>query len=143
MAKITGIDVSEWQKSIDWAAVKPQIDFVILREGYRKAADKYFFQNVEGCKNNQIPIHGVYHFLYALNNQDVTQKPKAVWPTLKRLGCLKLSTFGRILNMILSLMPPKKESHLVPMSAICLPRRFATSLKSEAITRYLYQWRLL
>ena len=58
MAKITGIDVSEWQNSIDWAAVKPQIDFVILREGYRKAADKYFFRNVEGCKNNQVPIHG-------------------------------------------------------------------------------------
>ena len=36
MAKITGIDVSEWQKSIDWAAVKSQIDFAILREGYRK-----------------------------------------------------------------------------------------------------------
>lgn len=27
MAKITGIDVSEWQKSIDWATVKSQIDF--------------------------------------------------------------------------------------------------------------------
>ena len=38
MAKITGIDVSEWQKSIDWAAVKSQIDFAILREGYRKIA---------------------------------------------------------------------------------------------------------
>lgn len=30
MAKITGIDVSEWQESIDWAAVKPQIDFTIF-----------------------------------------------------------------------------------------------------------------
>ena len=49
MAKITGIDVSEWQESIDWAAVKPQIDFTILREGYRKATDKYFYKNVEGC----------------------------------------------------------------------------------------------
>lgn len=48
MAKITGIDVSEWQKSIDWAAVKSQIDFVILREGYRKAADKYFFSKCRG-----------------------------------------------------------------------------------------------
>ena len=89
MAKITGIDVSEWQASIDWAAVKSQIDFVILREGYRKAADKYFFQNVEGCKNNQIPIHGVYHFLYALNNQDVIAEAESCLANIEKAGLPK------------------------------------------------------
>lgn len=89
MAKITGIDVSEWQNSIDWAAVKPQIDFVILREGYRKAADKYFFRNVEGCKNNQVPIHGVYHFLYALNNQDVIAEAESCLANIEKAGLPK------------------------------------------------------
>ena len=89
MAKITGIDVSEWQKSIDWAAVKSQIDFVILREGYRKAADKYFFRNVEGCKNNQVPIHGVYHFLYALNNQDVIAEAESCLANIEKAGLPK------------------------------------------------------
>ena len=89
MAKLTGIDVSEWQKSIDWASVKSQIDFAILREGYRKATDKYFFRNVEGCKNNQIPIHGVYHFLYALNNQDVIAEAESCLANIEKAGLPK------------------------------------------------------
>ena len=89
MAKITGIDVSEWQESIDWAAVKPQIDFTILREGYRKATDKYFYKNVEGCKNNQVPIHGVYHFLYALNNQDVIAEAESCLANIEKAGLPK------------------------------------------------------
>lgn len=89
MGKTTGIDASEWQKSIDWASVKSQIDFVILREGYRKAADKYFFRNVEGCKNNQIPIHGVYHFLYALNNQDVIAEAESCLANIEKAGLPK------------------------------------------------------
>ena len=101
MAKITGIDVSEWQKSIDWAAVKSQIDFVILREGYRKAADKYFFRNVEGCKNNQVPIHGVYHLLYALNNQDVIAEAESCLANIEKAG--------RTLSMTPSPTQPKKE----------------------------------
>ena len=89
MAKITGIDVSEWQGSIDWARVKPQIDFAILREGYRKTTDKYFFRNVEGCKNNQVPIHGVYHFLYALNNQDVIAEAESCLANIEKAGLPK------------------------------------------------------
>ena len=89
MGKTTGIDASEWQKSIDWASVKSQIDFVIIREGYRKAADKYFFRNVEGCKNNQIPIHGVYHFLYALNNQDVIAEAESCLANIEKAGLPK------------------------------------------------------
>ena len=29
-----GIDVSQWQGTIDWVKVKPQIDFALLRAGY-------------------------------------------------------------------------------------------------------------
>lgn len=29
-----GIDVSEWQKEIDWDKVKPQIDFAVIKSVY-------------------------------------------------------------------------------------------------------------
>ena len=45
--KINGIDVSEWQETINWSSVKSQISFVILREGYRRTTDKYFFKNID------------------------------------------------------------------------------------------------
>ena len=86
---LRGIDVSEWQKTIRWSTVKSQIDFVILREGYRKATDKYFFANVKGCNENGIPIHGVYHFLYALNEDDVIAEAENCLANIEKAGLPK------------------------------------------------------
>ena len=65
-----GIDVSSWQETINWAKVKGQIDFAIIRLGYgdniEKQDDKYFFNNVNGCIANNIPF-GVYIYSYATN----------------------------------------------------------------------------
>ena len=72
-----GIDISQWQGDIDFAKVTKEIDFVILREGYRQSTDSKFFEYVQGCRENNILIHGIYHFLYALNNQDVIAEAKS------------------------------------------------------------------
>lgn len=58
-----GIDISKWQGSIDFSKVARNVEFVILREGYRKAVDERFLEYVAGCKKYGIPIRGVYHFL--------------------------------------------------------------------------------
>lgn len=63
-----GIDISEWQGDIDWAAAKADgVQFAIIRCAYGSAAsghaDKWFFENVQGCKDNGIPF-GVY--LYSI-----------------------------------------------------------------------------
>ena len=55
MAKITGIDVSEWQKSIDWAVVKSQIDFVILRKGTGKQRISTFSKTWKGVRITRYP----------------------------------------------------------------------------------------
>ena len=40
MKKLKGIDVSEWQNTgLDYATMAKNLDFVILREGYRKTMD--------------------------------------------------------------------------------------------------------
>ena len=45
-----GIDISKWQGSIDFSKVTRNVEFVILREGYRKAVDERFLEYVAGCK---------------------------------------------------------------------------------------------
>ena len=57
-----GIDISYWQGNVDFSKVAKNVDFVILREGYRKTMDQKFLEYVDGCKKNGIPIKGVYHF---------------------------------------------------------------------------------
>ena len=65
---ITGIDISHWDGAIDWAKVKPQVGFAILKasEGTNWTDDTYAY-NKAGCEINGIP-HGVYHFFRS--NQD-------------------------------------------------------------------------
>ena len=58
-----GIDISKWQGSIDFSKVARNVEFAILREGYRKAIDERFLEYVAGGKKYGIPIRGVYHFV--------------------------------------------------------------------------------
>ena len=66
----SGIDVSQWQGTINWEKVKPQIDFALLRAGYGdtlsypKQIDTQFSRNYSECKRLGIPV-GVYYYSYA------------------------------------------------------------------------------
>lgn len=62
-----GIDVSEWQKKIDWdkLAASGEVDFVMIRAGLGQGQpDDYWLANVEACTRLGIPF-GVYWFSYA------------------------------------------------------------------------------
>ena len=60
-----GIDVSEHQGVLNWEAIKPNIDFAILRAGYgQSTVDKQFVRNADECTRLGIPF-GVYWFSYA------------------------------------------------------------------------------
>ena len=61
-----GVDVSYWQKEIDWNKVKASgIKFAIIRCGYGNGGvDSYFERNVKGCERVGIPW-GAYYFSYA------------------------------------------------------------------------------
>lgn len=64
-----GIDVSEFQKEIDWQKVKNDgIKFAILRVGFgmdiKSQDDKYIERNIEECEKIGMP-YGVYLFSYA------------------------------------------------------------------------------
>ena len=84
MAK-RGIDISAHQGNIDLAALKSQIDFVIIRVGYGVSGsiDSKFKRNADLCKQLGIPF-GFYWYSYALDvsgaQQEATNFLNAVAP---------------------------------------------------------------
>lgn len=74
-----GIDVSNWQKNINWEKVKAAgIEFAILRIGYGKKStqkDKQFERNFTECKRLGIPV-GIYLYSYALTEKAAIEEAK-------------------------------------------------------------------
>lgn len=68
MAKMIGIDVSEHNGNLDWAAIKKAgISFAVIRDGYGTShVDNQFHANMAGAIAQGLLI-GVYHFSYALD----------------------------------------------------------------------------
>lgn len=79
-----GIDVSKWNKEIDWQAVKEEgIEFAIIRCGYRGASsgalviDPMYEQNIKGAIDAGIPV-GVYFFTQAINEVEAVEEASMV-----------------------------------------------------------------
>lgn len=91
MAK-RGIDISEHQKDINLAALKNQIDFVIIRVGYGVSGtiDKKFKRNADLCVELGIPM-GFYWYSYALDELGAYNEAeaflKAIEPYTPEYGC--------------------------------------------------------
>ena len=43
--KYKGTDISQWQEGLDYGKMAKSLDFVLLREGYRKTQDKMFIEH--------------------------------------------------------------------------------------------------
>lgn len=65
----TGIDISKWNGNISFTMVKNDgsVDFVLLREGYAYTRDPKFLEYAKQCLDRDLPVIGIYHFSYALN----------------------------------------------------------------------------
>lgn len=75
-----GIDVSKWNKEIDWQAVADSgVDFAIIRCGYRGSStgalveDPYFKKNIEGAEAAGIKV-GIYFFTQAVNSVEAVEE---------------------------------------------------------------------
>ena len=86
---LRGVDVSEHQYDIDWAAVAASgVDFAYIRLGYRGYTqgglfeDAYFKANIEGAKSNGIKV-GVYFFSQALDEKEAIDEANFVLESLK------------------------------------------------------------
>ncbi len=75
-----GIDVSKWQKDIDWeAAAADGVEFAIIRCGYRGSSsgslveDPYFKKNIDGARAAGIQT-GVYFFTQAITEVEAVEE---------------------------------------------------------------------
>jgi len=89
--KTFGIDVSEWQKDIDFEAVKKAgCEFVIIRVGYgdaeKRTEDEKFRQNFSRAKEAGLKV-GVYFYSY--DNTEESVRDSAKW-IIEKLGGEKL-----------------------------------------------------
>ena len=82
-----GIDVSDNQDSIDWAAVKAAgVDFAVLRSvRHSGKPDKQFAANVTGCNSQGIPFE-VYKYTYALTPTQAAVEAQQVVALLRAHG---------------------------------------------------------
>lgn len=79
-----GIDVSKWNKTIDWEQVKDAgIEYAIIRCGYRGASsgalvlDPMYEQNIKGAIEAGIPV-GVYFFTQAVDEVEAVEEASMV-----------------------------------------------------------------
>ncbi len=86
---VLGIDVSKWNKEIDWEAVKASgVEFVIIRCGYRGSKtgvlveDPYFRKNIEGAKAAGLDV-GVYFFTQAITQSEAVEEASMVLSLIK------------------------------------------------------------
>lgn len=85
-----GIDISYHQGTIDFSKVKNAgIDFVIARSSYRNTVDKKFHEYIKGCKAFNIPILGIYHFMYALTEKEAIEEAKFCIKQAEKAGLSK------------------------------------------------------
>lgn len=79
-----GIDVSKWNKEIDWDKVREDgVEYAIIRVGYRGATtgaliqDPYFEKNIKGAISAGLPV-GIYFFTQAVNPVEAVEEASMV-----------------------------------------------------------------
>ncbi len=93
-----GMDVSQWQKDIDWAAAKAAgIEFAFVRVGYRgygdagtlneSTKDIYFDQNMKNANAAGIPV-GIYVFSQAITPAEAVEEANYI---LQHIGSYRIS----------------------------------------------------
>ena len=88
-AGVMGIDVSKWNGSIDWNAVKNSgVSYVIIRCGYRGSSqgtlivDSTFQNNIKGATDAGLKV-GVYFFTQAIDRVEAVEEASMVLELIK------------------------------------------------------------
>lgn len=83
-----GIDLSYYQGNVDFEtlAKKSDVEFVILRVGYRKSLDTMFFEYARQAKAAGIKIRAVYFFSYALTVGEAEAEATFCISNMKKAG---------------------------------------------------------
>ena len=134
-----GVDVSAFQRDIDWQQVKDSgIRFAMLRLGYRGyesgklVEDEYIQKNLEKCQEVGMPI-GAYFFSQALTIQEVDEEIEFM---LKVLGEYQLH-----MPIVLDWEIPTEDARTAKMDArtlTALQEYFCKTMTEKGYTPMVY-----
>ncbi len=91
-AKMTVVDLSQWNNIIEWKSLSSGIDGAILRIGYRGsqthtiAEDKLFFEHYKNASAYSVPV-GCYFYSYAFSVKDAVEEAEWIISTIKKYNC--------------------------------------------------------
>lgn len=154
-----GIDVSEWQKQIDWDAVKAGglVDYAILRAAAfagetpsRKGVDVCWERNAKECERLGIP-YGAYIYSYATNAAEAQEEADYILGLVKghNLTCPiyidieDLSIINANLNVVAETFCKRIEAagyRAGVYSGLNWWRDFLTSSSLDRWSRWVAQW---
>ena len=80
--KLKGIDISQYQGTIDFDTLKKEIDFVMIRAGFGLQLDSMFKRNISECNRVGIPC-GIYWFSYALTEAEARAEARLALSVVK------------------------------------------------------------
>ena len=89
MRVVYGVDVSKWQKNVDWKKVKAAgIDYAFIRAGYSSLSsgnhmkDEYFDQNMKNARAAGIKV-GVYYYSQATTEEEARSEAQYLLGLIK------------------------------------------------------------
>lgn len=87
-----GIDVSKYQRDIDWEQVSNNVSYAIIKAHGQTGEDPYYSANMKGAKQNGVPV-GVYSYTYSTTVDQATNEANAVVQLVNREGGVDLPIY--------------------------------------------------
>ena len=82
-----GIDIAKWNPVTDYTKVAQQVDFAVLKIiNKSNTEDGLFSKHLQGCRDNNIPLYGVYNYSYAETPDKARTDATAVINTMQKHG---------------------------------------------------------
>ena len=78
----TGIDVSQYQGTINWEEASKSNYFAIIKAGSKNGIDPYWETNYIGAKNSGLKL-GAYWYSYATSEEDAISEAKSLIKVLE------------------------------------------------------------
>ena len=80
-------DISKHQGHIDWDALAPQLDFVVIKASglYANGSDPYYARNVSEAVAHGVPFHA-FHFLYCVTESQAKRDARLFYQTVHGAG---------------------------------------------------------
>ena len=139
-----GIDVSEWNGSINWDYVKKSgIDYAIIRIGYRGyvtgafAEDKFFRENIKGAKRAGLKV-GIYFFSQAVNEAEAREEANWTVNKLKEVGYANSIDYPIATDIESSGGNPGRADNISKQTRTNVAKAFCETIKANGYRPMVY-----